>query len=71
MENLVGATITHRWLICEKRKSKSKQWSGICKIRLQCGWLRFDDQGIAHCDFIPAAEKRANEFNGKRKGVIE
>ncbi len=60
-------TIAHRYLICNKVKTREKRWSGICKVRLQCAWLRFDEQGIAQCDFTGTADKRAEQFKAKKK----
>lgn len=59
--------MTHRYLICDKSKSKEKRHSRICQERERCGWLRFDENGEAQCDFIPKAAKRVNEYKTKQK----
>lgn len=60
----------HQYLPCPK--IGQKRHSSICEVKGNgkgggsCKWLRFDEAGLARCDFVSTSEKRVDKYQAKK-----
>jgi hypothetical protein len=57
----------HRYLDCEKIKTKERRFSGVCQETKHCDQLYFDDRGIAQCKLQSTDSKKVGQHKDKLK----